>query len=114
MAPVPAAFEVVLTNGAERDLETIYEYICEVDSVSSANYVLDGLTDVVETLARFPDRGGYPKELLALGVKEFRQVFFKPYRAIYQTIGNHVVISVIADGRRDISTLLTRRLLSSL
>jgi hypothetical protein len=34
-------------------------------------------------LSKFPDRGTHPKELLALGIREYREVFFKPYRIIY-------------------------------
>jgi len=49
--------------------------------------------------------------LLALGIKEYRQTSFKPYRVIYRVIGRQVVLYVIADGRRDMQTVLARRLL---
>ncbi len=83
------------------------------DSLSNADYVLDQLMEVVEGLANFPDRGAYPKELLALGIREYRQAFFKPYRVIYRVIKKQVVIYLIADGRRDFQTLLARRIISS-
>jgi toxin ParE1/3/4 len=75
--------------------------------------VLDRLLEVSERLARFPERGSHPKELLALGIREYRQVHFKPYRVIYRVIGPRVYITLISDGRRDMQTLLTRRLLGS-
>ena len=77
MAGKLAKFEVLLTQGAEQDLEAIHDYICEFDCVESANYVLDALMDVVENLSRLPERGSYPKELVSLGIKEYRQTFFK-------------------------------------
>ena len=83
------------------------------DSLSNADYVLDQLMEVVEGLANFPDRGAYPKELLAVGIREYRQAFFKPYRVIYRVIKKQVVIYLIADGRRDFQTLLARRIISS-
>lgn len=43
---------------------------------------------VVEGLAQFPERGNYPKELLALGIKDCRQTAFKPYRVVYRVAGN--------------------------
>lgn len=104
-------FDVLITDGAEQDLEAIYDYICEFDSRTNANYVLSKLVKVAESLSRFPVRGSYPKELAALGIKEYRQVLFKPYRMIYRVIGNHAIIYLIADGRRDMQSLLTRRLL---
>lgn len=112
MASASAKFEVLLTEGAEQDLEAIYEYIAAFDCVANADHVLDGLEDVVNTLERFPERGSYPKELVSLGIKEYRQTFFKPYRAVYRVLGNQVVIYLIAEGRRDMTSLLTRRLLS--
>jgi toxin ParE1/3/4 len=42
---------------------------------------------VAEDLATFPERGTHPWELLAVGVREYQQVFFKPYRVIYRVIG---------------------------
>lgn len=106
-------FTVLLTQGAEQDLESIYDYIAEFDSPANAGYVLDRLTKVVAGLSSFPERGSYPKELLALGIKEYRQVFFKPYRVIYRLVEDKSIIYVIADGRRDMQSLLARRLLGA-
>ncbi len=103
--------KVLLTRSAERDLEGIYDYIAEHDSQKNADYVLDKLLEVVETLTTFPERGAHPKELAALGIREYRQTFFKPYRIIYRVSGKQVFIYLIADGRRDMQTLLSRRML---
>jgi plasmid stabilization system protein ParE len=54
MAGAPAKFEVLLTEGVEQDLESIHDYISEVDCVANANYVLDELMEAVESLSRFP------------------------------------------------------------
>lgn len=104
-------YEVLLTEGAEQDLESIYDYIAEFDSKASADYVLDRLLEVVESLTAFPERGAYPKELVALGIRDCRQSAFKPYRVIYRVMGQKVYIYMIADGRRDMQSLLARRLL---
>jgi len=113
MTGTSAKFEVLLTQGAEQDLEAIHDYISEFDCVANANYVLDQLMDVVESLSRFPERGSYPKELVGLGIKEYRQTFFKPYRVIYRVTGSQVIIYLIADARRDVQRVLARRLLGA-
>lgn len=113
MAGAPAKFEVLLTEGAERDLESIHDYIAEFDSVANANHVLDELMEVVEGLSKFPERGSYPRELVALGIKEFRQTAFKPYQVIYRVQGRQFVIYLIVDGRRDMQSVLARRLLGA-
>lgn len=106
-------FEVLLTTGAQNDLEEIVDYIAEYDSPANAGRVLDRLEQAVEGLAEFPERGSYPKELLELGIREYRQVFFKPYRLIYRVTGKRVYVHFIADGRRDMQSLLARRLLGA-
>lgn len=106
-------YEVLITEGAERDLEEIYSYIAEADSRNRADHVLTRLLEVAESLATMPERGSHPKELLALGIREYRQAFFKPYRIVYRVMGERVFIYVIVDGRRDMQSLLSRRLLSS-
>lgn len=106
-------YEVLLTEGAEQDLESIYDYIAEFDCKANADTVLDRLLEVVESLSTFPERGAYPKELAALGIREYRQTAFKPYRVIYRVMAQKVYIYVIADGRRDMQSLLARRLLGA-
>lgn len=104
-------YDVLLTEDAEQDLDDLYTYIAKFDSPQKADYVLERLLEVAESLATSPERGVQPKELRSLGIQEYRQVFFKPYRAIYRVLDKKVVIYVIADGRRDMQSLLSRRLL---
>jgi len=113
MAGIPARFDVLLTKGAEQDLEAIHDHISEFDCVANANHVLDELMAVVESLSTFPERGSHPKELVCLGIREYRQTLFKPYRVIYRVAGSQVIIYLIADGRRDMQSVLARRLLGA-
>jgi toxin ParE1/3/4 len=103
-------YEGLLTKDAERDLEEIYDYIAEYDAPGKADHLLDSIEKVVESLSAFPERGSHPKELLALGIRESRQTFFKPCRVIYRVFGQRAYVYLIADGRRDMQTLLARRL----
>lgn len=113
MAGKPAQFRVLLTGGAERDLEALYDYLVRSDGPSKAHHLLERLMETAESLARFPERGSYPKELVTLGIKEYRQVLFKPYRVIYRIVDLQVIIYLIVDGRRDMQSLLARRLLGA-
>ena len=105
-------YEVLLTDDAAHDLNDLYQYIEYNDSLESANYVLDNIEALLDSLSDQPLRGSFPAELSALGIKEFRQVLFKPYRLIYSVVGNQTVVYCILDGRRDIQSVLERRLLS--
>lgn len=105
------AFEVLLTDDAFRDLEDIYGHISAHDAPERAGHVLEQIEKAFLGLGRLPERGAYPKELAALGIRQYREVFFKPYRIVYQVLGEIVYVMLIADGRRDMQTLLQRRLL---
>jgi toxin ParE1/3/4 len=72
--------------------------------------VLDRVAQIVENITTFPERGSRPQELRPGMRTDCRQVFFKPYRAIYQVRPTEVVIVLIADGRRNLQSLLLRRL----
>jgi toxin ParE1/3/4 len=103
-------FTVFLTDDAARDLDELYDYIGLHDAPQKADYVLEQIERALYRLSEFPERGAYPKELVALGIHEYREIFFKPYRMIYRVIDKKVYVLLIADGRRDMQTLLERRL----
>jgi len=106
-------FQVFLTDGAARDLEDLYDYIELHDVPGKAVYVLKQIEKAFNSLSENPERGTYPKELLAIGLREYREVFFKPYRIIYRVMTKNVYVLLIADGRRDMQMLLERRLLQA-
>jgi toxin ParE1/3/4 len=106
-------YEVLLTAGAEHDLDEIVTHVAATGGEAVAEHVLDRLLEVSGRLSRLPERGTRPKELLALGIREYRQVFFKPYRVVYRIAEQKVFIVLIAVGRRDMQSLLARRLLSA-
>jgi toxin ParE1/3/4 len=106
-------YEVLLTRDAERDLEEIYLYIAAHDSPAGADHILDRLLKAAEALRTSPDRGSYVNELRSLGISEYRQIFFKPYRLIYRVHSNQVIVYLVTDGRRDMGSLLARRLLGA-
>jgi toxin ParE1/3/4 len=106
-------FSVLLTADAAHDLADLYQYIALHDAPGKAEHVLTNIEKIFSSLSEYPERGAWPKELLALGIRDYREVFFKPYRVIYRVAGGAVYVLLIADGRRDMQTLLQRRLLTA-
>lgn len=107
------AFTVYLTDDAVRDLDELHEYIRNHDTPEKADWVLGQIEQAFSGLLEFPERGVYPQELSSFGIREYREVFFRPYRIIYRVLGLQVFVLLIADGRRDMRTLLERRLLEA-
>ena len=105
------SFLVQLTDDAARDLEEIYDYIDRHDSPGRADHVLRRIEKAFSSLSEHPHRGSYPKELLDIGIREYREIFSKPYRIIYRVTEDNVYVLVITDGLRNMRGLLERRLL---
>jgi len=105
------SFNVYFTDDAEEDLNEIYRYILHNDSSENALYVIKEIEKVIRSLEEFPDRGIVPNELSEIGVNDFRELFFKPYRIIYKADKDNVYIMLIVDGRRSLQSMLERRLL---
>ena len=106
------AYEVFITEAAQRDLADIVEYVAANDAPEKAVRLFSKIAATILGLSELPDRGVYPRELISQGIRDYREVFFKPYRIIYEVDGNAVYVYLVADGRRDMQALLQRRLLA--
>ncbi len=106
-------YSVLLTDDAVRDLEELDAYITAQDGPGGAQHVLGKIADAFISLEELPERGSYPPELAAIGVHEYREVFFKPYRIVYRVQKNMIYVYTVADGRRDMQSLLARRFLGA-
>jgi len=102
---------VVFSDDALQDLADICEYIAQHDSAAKAMHVLERIEQAVDALETHPLRGSAVPELSALGSEAYRQVFFKPYRIVYLVERPAIHVLLIVDGRRDLRTMLERRLL---
>ena len=104
-------FTVYIIEDAEQDIVDIYNYIARSDSTEKAEYFLNKIEEKCSSLHEFPDRGHIPPELERVGIFEYREIHFKPYRIIYQVIGPKVYVHSVLDGRRELQKLLENRLL---
>lgn len=103
--------KVYLTDAVRQDLLDLYQYVQLNDAPGKADYVLDQLQQLIASLTELPTRGVVVKELATLGIHEYRELYFKPYRVIYRQLPSGVYVFLIADGRRNMQSLLQRRLL---
>jgi toxin ParE1/3/4 len=104
-------YAVCLVEDAEKDLFDIYRYVALNDSPEKAEKLLDHLEQTILKLEALPERGHYPPELERIGIREYREVFYKPYRIVYQIMKTGVFIHCVLDGRRDLQDLLQNRVL---
>lgn len=102
---------ILLSIPASNDLSDINDYYLTEVSDAIAARIIDRLEQAVNSLENMPDRGSIPKELLNIGIRQYRQIIQNPYRIIYEPFEKKVIVHAILDGRRDMQTLLSRRML---
>ena len=104
-------YRVIIVATAEKDLLDIHRHVELNDSPARADDLLDKLEAATAALSSFPERGHVPPELERIGIGEYREIHYKPYRIIYAVHGQTVVVHCVLDGRRDMQTLLQQRML---
>ncbi|MNL18597.1 hypothetical protein D3C87_1397480 [compost metagenome] len=65
----------------------------------------------MRTIQAFPEGGAIPDELADLGLRQYRQVISGMNRILYEVRADVLYIHIVCDTRRDMRTLLSRRLL---
>ena len=105
---------VIYVNRPEDVIEKAIELVetgkIENEGKKAENFI-DNLEKTCSTLITFPNRGNIPPELERLGIFEYQEIHYKPYRIIYQIIESIVYIHCVLDGRRNLQQLLQERLL---
>ena len=103
-------YEIFLTLDAQSDLENILSYIEHHDSRERSDYVYQRIKKAILNLSAFPRRGRIVPELKEIGVFDYLEVFFRPYRILYFIETPKVYVIGVFDGRRDLDEVLQRRL----
>lgn len=106
-----AGWRVNLVSSAEEDLFEIYKYVFFNDAEEKAEKLYSKLFEKCLSLQKFPNRGHVPPELAHIGIDDFLEITYKPYRIIYRIMESEVFIHCILDGRRDMQKLLQERLM---
>jgi toxin ParE1/3/4 len=102
-------YRVYIIADTEEDIFGIYKYVATNDSVQKADLLLRNIEEKINGLADLANRGHIPPE--HVGVYEYREIHFKPYRIIYQILESDVYVHCVLDSRRDLDDLLRERLL---
>lgn len=106
-------YEVRYPVSARNDLYELLQFLSAKESPARARQVLNRIRELCEDLASMPARGHVPPELEAIGSRKFLELHYKPYRIMYQIADTVVYIHLVCDRRRDMQSLLARRLLST-
>jgi len=104
-------FKVVIIKSAKHDLQALRDYIIQKFLHDTWIQTSSRLREVMRSLETLPFAGSLPEEIEKLNLNQYRQVISGMNRIIYEVRQDTVYIHAIADVRRDMTSLLTKRLL---
>ncbi len=105
------SYAVVFLHQAELDLEELKSYVIKNFSQDTWKESYARIKKSVLSLKKFPYSGHVPDEMKSLNLDQYRQVISGMNRIIYEVRQNTLYIHIVCDARREMRSLLTRRLL---
>jgi len=105
------AHKVFLAPFAEHDIEGILAYLDHREPPGRSDEVQRRFENLVRSLETSPSRGRIVPEARLIGLTDYREVFYGPYRLIYYIAARTVNVVAVLDGRRDLHSVLADRLL---
>ncbi|MEI7870396.1 MAG: type II toxin-antitoxin system RelE/ParE family toxin [Candidatus Methylumidiphilus sp.] len=100
-----------MLESAEKDLKELRSYILKTFSVETWNNTYSQIKESIRNLGQFAQLGNIPIEIESLNLAQYRQIISGMNRIIYEIRHETLYIHIIVDSRRDMQSLLTRRLL---
>jgi plasmid stabilization system protein ParE len=104
---------VVFLQSAELDIKDLRRYLLKNFGVQAWQRSYSTLKDSIAAIQSHPASGSIPGELTKLGLSRYRQVLSGKNRIIYELRGDTAYIHLVCDMRRDLQSMLTRRLLTA-
>lgn len=101
---------VVFLKSAERDLKELKSYLVRSFGKDAWQSGYRKIQEAVGMVQTFPLGGTIPEELERLNITQYRQVISGMNRIIYEVRQDTIYIHIVCDTRKDMKTLLTKRL----
>lgn len=105
------SIQVVFLKSAEHDLKELRDYMAKHFGKDAWQASYAKIKDAVNTIGTFPLGGNVPEELDRLDLTQYRQFVSGLNRIIYEVRQEIIYIHIVCDTRKDMKSLLTRRLL---
>jgi toxin ParE1/3/4 len=108
-----AKLKLLILDEAQEDTKDLRRYILKSFGAETWKQTSAELTATFNNIKQFPQSGYVPAELADFGGLNFREALSGQNRVIYEVRDDTIYIHVVTDTRRDLRTLLQKRLLRS-
>lgn len=102
--------DVVILQSAEADLHELRRYVQGRFGSKVWQESFDRIRQAIRRIRSHPDAGALPEELATLNMMQYQQVMAGTNRIIYEVRGATAYIHIICDARRNLHSLLMRRI----
>ncbi|GBU09139.1 plasmid stabilization protein [Gammaproteobacteria bacterium] len=107
------SLSINILRGAEQDLNDLKKYLLREFSVGAWQNSYQLIKQGLAQISSFPESGSIPPELEHLGFSNYKQIIVGKNRIIYELNNAAIYVHIICDVRRDMPTLLNKRLFLS-
>lgn len=104
---------VVIVRAAATDLKELKRYVQSNFGAEVWQASYGKIKDAIAVIQSFPNRGWIPDELVNINLTQYRQVIAGMNRIIYEVRDGVAYIHIVCDTRKDLKSILFRRLLRS-
>ena len=104
-------YAVFILKSAEQDLHDLKQYLVKNFGMADWQNSYGNLKAAINNLESFPFSGSIPDELQHINLAQYRQVIAGKNRIIYEVRQTTLYVHIVVDTRRDMKTVLTRRML---
>ena len=111
---MPNEHSVVFLRSAELDLKELKSYVIMNFGKDAWQSSYSKIQEAVGTIQTFPLGGKIPEELDKLDLTQYCQVISVMNRIIYEVRQETIYIHIVCDIRKDMKSLLTKRLLRTI
>ncbi len=108
--PRKPKYKVHWTHTADRDLESIVEFIARDDTKADSR-ILQRIRIAASGLGTIPRRGRIVPELEEFSLRIYREILSPPWRIICRISGYDVFVMAVIDSRRNVEDILLERLI---
>jgi toxin ParE1/3/4 len=102
---------VVVLRSSEEDLKMLKRYLVSNFGAETWRASYGQIKDAIASIRAFPSQGRIPDELANINLSQYREVVAGMNRLIYDVHGDTIHVHIVCDTRRDLKSLLMRRLM---
>jgi plasmid stabilization system protein ParE len=103
---------IIWTEAARDDLLEIRAYLKTNQSPALVKKVTEQIRDEAGSLADWPSKGVFVRELEELQLDQYRELLAGQHRIIFERGSEAFYVHIVCRARRDLEALLRRRLLT--